>query len=80
MEVMGIPQSKGATCMIIVGVFELISRALTSWFGDYTKGKILYIYIAFMLAMCIQNVLGYFSKSFIHVVLYGTGKNVTKLI
>ena len=75
MEVMDIPQSNGATCMIIIGVFELVSRLLTSWLGDYAKGKILYFYIGFMLALCAQNVLGYFSTGFFHIVLYGTGKS-----
>ncbi len=74
MEVMGITQERGSLCMIIVGVFELISRCMASWLGDYIKGKILYLYIGCMLAMSCQNAMGYFATTYSHLALYGAGK------
>lgn len=71
---MGIEPSKAASAMSAVGVCELISRLLTSYIGDYFKGKILYAYVLFTFLLAIQNALGSLAYNYTQVVIYGAGK------
>ena len=73
MESMGIDQSKAASAMSVVGVCELVSRIITSYVGDYVKGKILYAYVVFTFLLAIQNAMGSLAYNYKHVMLYGAG-------
>ena len=74
MEAMGIEPSKAASAMSIVGVCELVSRIITSYLGDYIKGKILYTYVIFTFLLAVQNALGSFADNYTQIILYGAGK------
>ena len=73
MEAMGIEPSKAASAMSVVGVCELVSRIITSYLGDYIKGKILYTYVLFTFLLAVQNALGSLASDYTQVVVYGAG-------
>lgn len=75
MHTLGIPQSQASNAMIVVGACEVVSRVLTSYCGDYVKGKILYVYVAFAFALGVQNALGSLAYSYTHLVIYAAGKS-----
>ena len=79
MEAMGIEPSKAASAMSIVGVCELVSRLITSYLGDYIKGKILYTYVLFTFLLAIQNALGSLAHNYTQIIIYGAGMSVKAL-
>lgn len=74
MVVLGIDQSKASTAMSIFGAFEIVSRLITSYVGDYVKGKMLYSYVIFALSLSILNVVGAYASTYGHMIGYGIGK------
>ena len=73
MDVLGIPQSQSSTAMSVVGCCEVVSRLLTSYVGDYFKGKILYLYAVCAFILCLQNALGSLAYTFTQLTIYGAG-------
>jgi len=74
MEVLGIPQRQSSEAMAVAGSCEVFSRLLTSYIGDYFKGKILYMYVLCCVLLCIQNALGTMAYTFTHLAIYAAGK------
>ena len=74
MDVLGIPQSKSSNAMAVIGSCEVVSRLVTSYVGDYVKGKILWVYVGCTLALCIQNALGSLATQFSELVGYAAGQ------
>ncbi|KAK2157441.1 hypothetical protein LSH36_191g01053 [Paralvinella palmiformis] len=70
MEVLGIPQRQSSEAMAVAGSCEVFSRLLTSYIGDYFKGKILYMYVLCCVLLCIQNALGTMAYTFTHLAIY----------
>ena len=73
MDALGIPQSHSSKAMAVIGISEMTSRLITSYVGDYFKGKILYVYVCCSVALCVQNVLGSFATSFTELLVYAAG-------
>ena len=71
---LGISQSKASTVMSIFGAFEIISRVITSYVGDYLKGKLLHVYVLFSFLLCLLNIGGAFAYTYTHMIVYGIGK------
>lgn len=73
MDVMGIPQSKSSSAMAVIGSCEVVSRLVTSYFGDRFKGQILPIYVICTLALCFQNAIGSLAVTYTHLLIYAAG-------
>ncbi len=76
MDVLDIPQEKASQAMMAVGICEVVSRLVTSYLGDYIKGRILYVYVVFCLILGLQNALGSLAYTYLHLVIYSAGKEV----
>ena len=74
MVVLGISQSKASNAMAIFGAFEIVSRLITSYVGDYFKGRILYAYVAFSLCLSVLNFVAAYAHNFGHMLAYGVGQ------
>ena len=74
MDTIGISQSSSSTAMAVIGGVEVLSRAITSYFGDYFKGYMLHAYTVCAFILSITNVIGYFATTFTHFIIYGVGK------
>lgn len=73
MDVLGIPQSQASSAMAVIGSCEVVSRLVTSYFGDRFKGQILPIYVVCTVALCFQNAIGSFAVTYTHLLIYAAG-------
>lgn len=73
MVILGIDQENAARAMTILGVCELVSRFLMSYFGDRFKGRFIQIYVICTTCLCIQNILGYFATNYRHMIAFASG-------
>ena len=76
MDTVGIPSSQSWKVMPVIGASELVSRLVASWAGDYYKSRSLYMYAADCFILAVINMVGSMSKTYVHFMLYGAGKNV----
>ena len=74
MVVLGISQSNASSSMAIFGAFEIVSRLVTSYVGDYFKGRILYAYVGFSLSLSVLNFVGAHAYTYSHMLGYGIGR------
>ncbi len=73
MNTLSIPQSQASVAMSVIGATEVVSRAITSYVGDYFKGYMLIIYIVCAITLAITNFLAYLATTYTQLLVYGVG-------